>query len=364
LEGLVVNPAFWSGRRVLVTGHTGFKGAWLCLWLTQLGANVSGLSKEPEGEPNLWTLLGLADVQHNVGDVRDVSTIEDVLAREQPEIVFHLAAQSLVRRSYRQPIETFSTNVMGVVALLDAISRANSVRASVVVTSDKCYQNLEQNRGYRETDRMGGRDPYSASKGAAEIAAASMRHSFFAPYASDGHPCRIATARAGNVIGCGDWSEDRLIPDIVRGCLRVDRSVLIRSPNSIRPWQHVLEPLRGYLMLAEQLAGGEAGADDGWNFGPDRNDERPVIDVADAIVGALGKGDIEILQDQPDLHEAELLRLDSTKAQKIGWSTILDFAQTIKMTADWYADWMNGAPPVELCGEQIDSYMKMCGEKS
>ncbi len=361
LENLVLNPEFWKDRKVLVTGHTGFKGAWLCLWLHQMGARVSGLSIDTVSEPSLWSLLGLTGVSHHLVDVRDAEKVKQVLSIEEPEIVFHLAAQSLVRRSYREPMETFSTNVMGVVALLDAIAKDSTVRAAVIVTSDKCYENKEQSIGYVETDPMGGHDPYSASKGCAELVTASMRNSFFAPNAADGHPCKIASARAGNVIGGGDWSEDRLIPDIVRGCLGENGQVVIRSPNSQRPWQHVLEPLRGYLMLAERLIGVSDGIDEGWNFGPDVGQERPVIDVANAIVDALGTGQIDIQEDQANLHEAKLLQLVSTKARGLGWKPAMGFDQTIDMTANWYANWADGADVRQLCIEQIEQYSRISG---
>ena len=355
--GLGVRPDFWAGRRVLLTGHTGFKGAWLALWLTEMGAEVTGLALEPEAEPNLWRLLGLAEVTHIVGDICDGSFVNRTMAKASPEVVLHLAAQSLVRRSYAEPATTFATNVIGTVNVLHAVSAAPQVRAVVVVTSDKCYENVEQIWGYRESDRMGGRDPYSASKGCTELATASMRASYFAPYRAGGHPARIACGRAGNVIGGGDWSADRLIPDIVKGCLGEAGVVDIRAPNSVRPWQHVIEPLAGYLMLAERLADGVAGSDDGWNFGPDRADERPVIEVARAIVAALGKGRIAI-GDGGGLHEAKLLRLDSAKARGIGWQPRWSFAQTVDLTARWYAGWASGADPRALCSEQIATYMR------
>lgn len=358
-----MTPAFWKDRRVLVTGHTGFKGAWLCLWLTRMGAKVSGLALEPDTDPNLWTLLGLKNVQSHICDINDASAVATCLAQEKPEIVLHLAAQPLVRRSYREPIETFATNVMGVVTLLDAIRQAPSVQSCVIVTSDKCYRNDEQVQRFGENDPMGGLDPYSASKGAAELVTTSMRHSFFAPYAAGGHPARIASARAGNVIGGGDWSEDRLIPDILRGCLGPDGRVVIRAPNSVRPWQHVLEPLRGYLMLAEHLTDKTPGADDGWNFGPDEGDTRPVIDVANAVVGALGQGQIDIQEDPNAPHEAKLLQLDSSKARQIGWAPGLDFSQTVEMTAGWYGGWSSGTSARDLCGAQIEQYMQIFGER-
>ncbi|MBS0564832.1 MAG: CDP-glucose 4,6-dehydratase [Proteobacteria bacterium] len=356
-----MTPDFWRGRRVLVTGHTGFKGAWLCLWLTRLGARVTGLSLPPAGEPNLWTLLRLDSVRHLTGDVSDAGLVAGVLDRERPEIVLHLAAQSLVRPSYRDPVGTFRTNVMGVVVLLSAAARTPGVGSVVVVTSDKCYENLERDAPYAEEDRMGGRDPYSASKGCAELAAASMRASFFAPHAAGGHPARIATARAGNVIGGGDWSEDRLIPDIVRGCLGPAGEVVLRYPAATRPWQHVLESLRGYLALAEHLQAGTQGADSGWNFGPDRSDERSVAEVAAAMVQGLGRGRVVVDPAAPTLHEARILRLDSTKAGRIGWRRGLTFERTMRMTADWYMAWAAGADARALCAAQIDEYTHEVG---
>ncbi len=356
MEDLGITPAFWRDRRVLVTGHTGFKGAWLSLWLHRLGAKVFGLSLPPESVPNLWDLLRLSEVRHEIGNVADSSLIASLMDEVRPEIVLHLAAQSLVRRSYRDPIETFTTNVLGVVSLLSAVATIPSVKGIVVVTSDKCYDNRERNSAYSEDDRMGGRDPYSASKGCAEIATASMRASFFAPYAAGGHRARIATARAGNVVGGGDWSEDRLIPDIVRGCLGPSGDVVLRSPRAIRPWQHVLDPLRGYLMLAEHLAEGVHGADSGWNFGPDRADERAVEDVARAVVTALGCGGIKIDPAGATVHEAGILRLDSTKARRLGWQPLLSFDEGIRMTADWYAAWARSRDVRALCEANIDDF--------
>jgi len=356
-----VTPGYWQGRRVLVTGHTGFKGAWLCLWLSQMGARVSGLALAPVGVPNLWSLFGLHDVHSHIGDICDEDVIDTCLTHERPDTVIHLAAQSLVRRSYSDPMATYSTNILGVAKLLNAVRRTDCVRSCIIVTSDKCYQNNESAQVFKETDPMGGRDPYSASKGAAELVTESMRLSFFAPYAANGHSAGVASARAGNVIGGGDWSLDRLVPDIVRGCLGPDQSVIIRSPNSVRPWQHVLEPLRGYLLLAEHLNNKIVGADSGWNFGPETRDVHPVIDVADAVVTALGTGRIEIQQDAADLHEAVLLQIDSTKARNIGWRPVLDFEATVAMTAEWYAEWHAGAGARDICSAQIDHYMDLIG---
>ena len=357
LEGLEVTPSFWKGRRVFLTGHTGFKGAWTAAWLARMGADVTGFAHAPETEPNLWTLLGLTAVRSVIGDLNDRAALDHALADARPQVILHLAAQALVRRSYRNPVETFASNVMGSVQLLDAARACAGLKAVVVATSDKAYANVEQIWGYRESDPMGGRDPYSASKGACEIAAQSMAKSFFAPCAADGHPARVATVRAGNVIGGGDWSEDRLIPDIVRGCLGADGAVTLRAPHSVRPWQHVLEPIRGYLMVAERLAAGDDAAASGWNFGPDRTDERAVIDVADAVVKALGKGRIVIEETAANVHEAKLLRLDCTRARiELGWQPALDFADCIRLTADWYARWAAGVPAFEICRDQIADY--------
>lgn len=352
---------FWKGRRVFLTGHTGFKGSWLASWLVQMGAEVTGFSLAPDTEPSLWQLLGLTGVRSVIGDTTDRSALSRAMTGARPEVVLHLAAQALVRRSYREPVETFAANVMGVANLLETARHLPDLRAVVIVTSDKCYDNVEQIWGYRETDPLGGRDPYSASKGAAEIVAASMAQSFFQPGRADGHPARIATARAGNVIGGGDWSEDRLVPDIVRGCLGPDGSVTLRSPGSVRPWQHVLEPLRGYLMLAERLASGEDEAAGGWNFGPDRRDERSVGDVADAIVAALGRGQVLTDPAGATLHEARLLTLDCTKARLgLGWEPLLAFADTVRLTADWYAGWAAGRGAPALCRDQIATYQALC----
>lgn len=357
---MAMNADFWRGRRVLVTGHTGFKGAWLVCWLAKLNAKVSGYALEPEGDPNLWNILELQQVCNStIADINDQRAIADTFRKEEPEIVFHLAAQSLVRRSYREPHETFAANVGGVVSILHAASKYPSVKAVVIVTSDKCYENLEQNRPFTEEDRFGGRDPYSASKGCAEIAAAAMRASYFAPYAKGGSTARVATARAGNVIGGGDWSEDRLIPDIVRGCMGPEGRAIIRSPRSVRPWQHVLEPLRGYLMLAEHLATTSDG-DEGWNFGPAESDARSVIETAHLIAQKLGQGQI-VVHENPDApHEAKYLRLDATKAKtRFGWSPILRFEEGIELTADWYRSFADGSDGRVITDRQIDAYMKM-----
>ncbi|MGB3147023.1 MAG: CDP-glucose 4,6-dehydratase [Paracoccaceae bacterium] len=352
-----MTSSFWKGRRVFLTGHTGFKGAWAATWLVAMGARVTGFAHAPETDPNLWSLLGLAEVDDVEADLNDRAALDVALHRADPEVVLHLAAQALVRRSYRDPVETFATNVLGTVNLLDAARACKNLRAIVVATSDKAYENVEQIWGYRESDPMGGRDPYSASKGACEIATSAMAKSFFAPCANGGHPARVATVRAGNVIGGGDWSEDRLVPDIVRGCLGPQGSLTLRAPGSIRPWQHVLEPIRGYLMVAERLAAGDDAAASGWNFGPEPADERAVIEVAQAMVKTLGKGRILIEESAANPHEARLLRLDCARARaELGWVPALHFDESVAMTAGWYADWAAGRPAVEICREQIAAY--------
>ena len=360
-----IDPAFWNGRRVLVTGHTGFKGAWLTTWLASLGAQVIGYALRPHTTPSLWQLAGEGSTCASIiADINDGAALAAALAEHRPEIVFHLAAQSLVRRSYAAPEETFATNVVGIATLLKQVTSAPSVDVVIIATSDKCYEVTGLERGFREDDRLGGRDPYSASKACAEIVAASMRQSFFAPYAPGGHKARVGTVRAGNVIGGGDWSADRLIPDIVRGCLSGDGRVVIRSPHAIRPWQHVLEPLRGYMMLAERMwLGIGDGLDTGLNFGPQPSDERPVIEVAEAVRAALGTGRIDIQEDAGAPYETGVLRLETHAARaKLGWVPVLGFEQAIGMTAHWYGGWARGQDARKLTLDQIDAFSSMMKE--
>jgi CDP-glucose 4,6-dehydratase len=354
-----MDPEFWRGRRVLVTGHTGFKGAWLCAWLEKMGAVLKGVALPPETDPSLFTLLGLSErFESELFDIADGARLTRSLTTFQPEVVLHLAAQAIVRASYDAPVATFATNVVGTAALLEAVRRTPSVKSVVIVTSDKCYENREWKRGYREDDRLGGRDPYSASKGCAEIVARSMQLSFFVPYAPKGHPARISTVRAGNVIGGGDWSRDRLIPDIVRGCLGSDGVVDIRNPGAVRPWQHVLEPLAGYLCVAERLTIAPDGVDQPWNFGPDDSASRPVLEVARAIVEVLGRGRIEVPVSADAPHEAQMLYLDSTKARQIlGWQPLFDFDEAIGVTAAWYLAWARGENVRTVTSAQIDDYL-------
>ncbi|MBD9453528.1 CDP-glucose 4,6-dehydratase [Rhizobium sp. RHZ02] len=357
-----MNAEYWNGRRVLVTGHTGFKGGWLTFWLAGMGAKVAGLGLPPSSEPNLYNLLGLAGrCQSTIGDINQPGVVAESIALFEPEVIIHMAAQALVRASYTDPIGTYETNVMGVVRLLDAARLSPSVRSIVIVTSDKCYENREQIWGYRENDAMGGHDPYSSSKGAAEIAAHSMQRSFFQPFVDAGHPARIATVRAGNVIGGGDWSSDRLVPDIVRGLLGPAGAVHLRNPKAVRPWQHVLEPLAAYLRIAELLdTGATAGVDDAWNIGPDSSDTRPVLEVAEAMVAALGKGRLVLGTNTGEPHEATLLTLDCTKARtRLGWRPRLMFEDCMCWTADWYAAWHRGEDMTEFTRGQITQFDKL-----
>jgi CDP-glucose 4,6-dehydratase len=325
----------YRGRRVLITGHTGFKGSWLSLWLSSLGAEVTGIALPPETSPNHWDLLSLKINDHRI-DVRDFDAINSILRNEQPEIVFHLAAQPLVRRSYAAPLETWSSNVMGTANVLEACRLSSSVKAVVVITTDKCYENKEWPWGYRENDRLGGHDPYSASKSAAEFVSASYRHSFF-----DGRSAvKLATARAGNVIGGGDWSVDRLLPDVVRA-MADGKMLEVRAPNATRPWQHVLECLSGYLLLGRQLLLGDECASTAWNFGPGPDGNRSVADVLNTL-GQCWPGLSWKVNQSQQPHEATLLYLDSAKARvQLGWSPIWNLDTAIRMTATWYRVWID-----------------------
>jgi CDP-glucose 4,6-dehydratase len=343
-------------RRVLVTGHTGFKGSWLTLWLQELGAIVTGISLPSNTSPSHWKLLDLS-IDDNCLDIRDPVKLRDAIARQQPEIVFHLAAQSLVRQSYRAPLETWSTNVTGTANVLEACRQNDSVRAIVVVTSDKCYQNEEWEWGYRENDRLGGHDPYSASKAAAELVVASYRKSFFESSVSP----LIATARAGNVIGGGDWSEDRLVPDLVRS-IRAQDVLTIRSPNATRPWQHVLESLSGYMQLGKELLEGKRENAKAWNFGPASEGNRSVSEV-------LARLSIEWptlrYQLSPDthVHEAQLLYLDSTMARKqLKWLPVWDFDRALSATALWYRSWIEDGRVISR--EQLVDYVAAAREQN
>jgi CDP-glucose 4,6-dehydratase len=346
----LVTEAFWRGRRVFLTGHTGFKGSWLALWLTRMGAEVTGFSL-PAESPSLFEQARIGELVHHVeGDVRDLRAVEAAMAQARPEVVFHLAAQPLVRLSYQTPVETFATNVQGTVHVLDACRRVEGLRAIVCITSDKCYENRETDRAYREDDAMGGHDPYSASKGAAEIVAAAYRRSFF--HQGD---ARLASVRAGNVIGGGDWAADRLIPDIVRAMIAGEKP-LIRSPDSIRPWQHVLEALGGYLMLAERLCEGHDWAAAGWNFGPAEADTRPVRWIVQHMTAAWGAPGWE-QPDGPQPHEAKLLRLDCTKARsELGWRPAFGLDTALTRIVEWHRQVAAGGDARAISLAQLDDY--------
>lgn len=351
----------FEGKRVLVTGHTGFKGSWLAIWLHRLGAEVTGVALDPGTPRDNFVLSGIGSrIKEDIrADIRDRAALEDIFRRCRPEIVFHLAAQPLVRLSYDIPAETYDTNVMGTVNVMEAIRAAGSTRVAVMITSDKCYENREQARGYCEEDPMGGYDPYSSSKGAAEIAIASWRRSFFNP-ADFGikHNTAIASARAGNVIGGGDWAKDRILPDCIRA-LEAGKPIPIRNPKAVRPWQHVLEPLGGYLLLAEKMWEHPSEYCEGWNFGPEADSIRTVSEVAGKVVDHYGSGSIELATDSASPHEAQLLTLSIDKArERLGWKPRMDLERSIGMTVDWYRRYRN-TDVYSMCAEQIDEYTSL-----
>ena len=359
LEGVAVNPEFWRGRRVLVTGHTGFKGAWLSLWLHALGARAAGYSLPPPTEPSLFELARVGElVEPAGGDVRDLEALTRAVADSCPEVVIHMAAQSLVRRSYQDPVETYATNVLGTVNVLEAVRRAGAgVRAVVVVTSDKCYENREWVWGYREDEPVGGHDPYSSSKGCAELVTAAYRRSFFGA----GGGAAVASARAGNVIGGGDWAEDRLVPDVFRALL-AGRAVAVRNPGAVRPWQHVLEPLGGYLLLAERLCEeGGARFAEAWNFGPAEEDAKTVAWVVERLLGMWGEAAPGWARDHVEgPHEARYLKLDCSKARaELGWRPRWRAEEALGASVEWYEAYRRGGDARSLALGQIDAYQNI-----
>jgi CDP-glucose 4,6-dehydratase len=344
----------YKEKKVFVTGHTGFKGSWLILWLLDLGAQVAGYSLETPTEPNHYNLLSLP-VESILGDICDFPKVRESIQSFAPDIVFHLAAQSLVRRSYRDPVGTFETNVIGTVNLLEACRQIDSVNAAVIVTSDKCYENRDRISGYRETDPMGGHDPYSGSKGCAELVTASYRRSFFSveDY-QETHQTLVASVRAGNILGGGDWGEDRLVPDIVRAASRNEK-VLIRNPQAIRPWQHVMEPLAGYLLLGQQLLEGKKDFAGAWNFGPVERGHKEVLTVVKELQSYWHAIDFEVESGGRDLHEADLLKLDCSKAHdKLGWRPIWNNTKMLEKTVQWYREFYESGRV--LSREQLTAY--------
>lgn len=348
---------FWKRKKVFLTGHTGFKGGWLSTWLVEMGVQVAGYAQKPDTDPSFFGLCGLGERIYSViGDVREKEDVRRAMQAHQPEIVFHLAAQSLVRRSYREPVDTIATNVMGTVHVLEAVRRTPSVRAAVIVTSDKCYENRDRPQGYREDEPMGGHDPYSSSKGCAELVTTAYRRSFLE--CAD-RPVGVATVRAGNVIGGGDWAEDRLVPDAIRA-LQHDAPLLVRNPDAVRPWQHVLEPLAGYLMLAERLYHEKDPWASAWNFGPRDQEAVPVATLADMIFQKWGKGHWVAGTDQDQPHEAHHLALDTRKAwHHLGWRPLLSLNEAVSLTVSWYQKALSAEPNLDLYKvtvEQITDY--------
>lgn len=355
LEGLEVTN-FYSGKRIFVTGHTGFKGSWLCLWLAKLGAEVTGYALEPPTNPSLFQLARINELTNSQhGDVRDFKHLADCLKRCAPDVVFHLAAQPLVRDAYRSPIETYATNVMGTVHLLEAVRACPSVRAVVNVTTDKCYENPEHQRPFCESDPLGGFDPYSSSKACAELASSAYRLSFFAGQENVSQSVALATARAGNVLGGGDWAAERLLPDCFRALI-AGEEIVLRNPDAVRPWQHVLEPLSGYLQLAKKLYVEGGAFAEAWNFGPAAKDCQPVSQLVAQVCQLWGDGRWQVAPD-PILHEAGCLRLNTTKAQqRLGWQPRWNLAQALTACVDWVRAWQQGGDMRLLCLNQISAY--------
>lgn len=355
----MASSGFWDNKKVFLTGHTGFKGSWLCLWLSLLGAKVSGYALKPPTNPSLFELCKIDQlIDHNIGDIRDLPLLKKVMDESKPDIVIHMAAQPLVRESYKRPSETFEINVIGTVNLLEALRECSSVRAVVNVTTDKVYLNQEKKTGYKETDALGGFDPYSTSKACSELVTDSFRRSFFDPKEYNKHKIAVASARAGNVIGGGDWGEDRLVPDLMR-CVSNNKTVMLRNPASVRPWQHVLEPLSGYMKLAEMLylKGPEYG--EAWNFGPARSDAKPVKWVMQTLISKWGKGAFDI-DPRKHPHETNYLYLDSSKAnKKLKWSPKWHIIDAIERIVDWNNAYFKGSPIRQFTIDQIKEYISI-----
>jgi CDP-glucose 4,6-dehydratase len=360
MENMAIDPIFWKNKSVLLTGHTGFKGSWLSLWLSSMGANLTGFSLPPSTQPNLFNILNIEDsFQSIIGDIRHFDLLQKTVDKAKPEIIIHMAAQSLVRESYNSPIDTYSTNVMGTVHILEAARLSGSVRAVVNITSDKCYDNQERSDyGYTENDAMGGYDPYSNSKGCAELVTSAYRSSFFNSKTYNNHHIAIASARAGNVIGGGDWAQNRLIPDFIRAITNKEE-LIIRNPLSIRPWQHVLEPLSGYLMLAQELYKEGAEYAEAWNFGPLEVEVKNVEWIANKLTHYWAEGS-KFSKDHNIMnpHEANYLKLNIKKAMsKLKWQPRWDINETIKRTCLWYKANFNQKNMREYSLNEIDEYL-------
>lgn len=356
LENLGINDLhmfenFYKGKRVFITGHTGFKGSWLAIWLEKLGAEVTGFALNPQTEHDNYVLSGIKNKINDLrGDIRDLQALKTAIDKYQPDIVFHLAAQPLVRLSYEIPIETYQTNLMGTINVMEAIRYSNCVKVGVMITTDKCYENKEHIWGYRENEAMGGYDPYSSSKGCCEIAINSWRRSFFIDEGK-----ALVSVRAGNVIGGGDWALDRIVPDCIRA-IEAGKDIEIRSPKAVRPWQYVLEPLRGYLEVARRAWEEPQKYSEGWNFGPKLESVCSVWDIATLLSQSYGAGKLVDVSERKSVHEASILLLDITKAKfKLGWEPFLDIRDTIEFTAEWYKRYRT-ENVYDLCIEQISKY--------
>lgn len=355
-----INKSFWKGKRIFITGHTGFKGSWLSFWLTELGADVKGYALKPDVSPNLYDTLSLGNRMESVfGDIRDLGHLKKEIIEYKPQVIFHMAAQAIVRTSYEDPLETFDTNVLGTANLLESVRSAHSVRAVISVTSDKCYENKEWDWKYRESDPMGGWDPYSASKGCAELVTASYRRSFFLNGEADKNQTGIASARAGNVIGGGDWSKDRLIPDIMRS-FSENEPVIIRNPAAVRPWQYILDLLHGYMVLAEKLYDQPEKYSESWNFGPSENDEQSVEFITNRMVETWGEGASWKLDEGVNPHEAGYLKLDSSKSRmKLGWSTHLNLTEALDYLTIWYKSYFEGEDMTEITKARLKEFEEL-----
>jgi len=352
-----MNESFWKNKKILITGHTGFKGSWLTIWLNKLGADITGFSKSVPTNPSLFETVNIEkDIKSVVGDIQNYELLKETIRKYQPEIIFHMAAQSLVIKSYSNPIETFSTNVMGTVNLLYAVKETKKPKIVINITSDKCYENNESLEGYTEDDPMGGYDPYSSSKGCAELITKSFRKSFF----NSDHENNIglASVRAGNVIGGGDWAENRLIPDIIRS-IKNKENVKIRNPKALRPWQHVLDPLNGYISLAEKLWDDQTKYSEGWNFGPEKNEVKPVSWIIEKF-NEIWKNKINWVVDNNELHEANNLILNCQKAKsRLGWNSKINTETALKLTIEWYTKYFDGKNMKEVTEEQIVEFQKL-----